>query len=270
MIAIYYLAVFKKLGRNMLPYKNNLSHNCFIKNNNLLKSAFLLMMVVMLPATKAIASEHYLSFSRNFLNVNIQSVDDAPEPENYMRYLYATAGDGYSAIYGYNFEHATKGLGIEVGYQVNQTEKRTRNFFEEDSEGNPEPAPFLSFNDSSYTGTTQIQYTRLYSDLRYYYPMFQRTATPASLHIGVGFTQTSSEFLLNGRVLHTETYTSLGNFVLGVRVKFTENAFLFIDYQSFFPYLISQDFAFSNGEQKFTVEAASNTIGVAILFGSKK
>ncbi|MCH9844913.1 MAG: porin family protein [Alphaproteobacteria bacterium] len=254
----------------MLACKNKISNNCFVKKYSLLKTVFFLAIMIVLPVTKAVASEQYISLSRNFLNVNIQAEGDAPEPENYMRYLYATAGAGYSAIYGYNFQTATKGLGIEIGYQINETEKRTRNFVEADSDGNPEPAPFLSFNDNSYVGTTQIQYTRLYADARYYYPIFQRTATPAALHIGVGITQTTSNFLLNGVTLHNETYTSLGNFVLGVRVKFRENAFLYIDYQSFFPYLIAQDFAFSDGTQKFTVEAASNTIGVAILFGSKK
>ncbi len=252
----------------MFSCRKKLSNNCFVKKNSLLKTVFLLTAIIMLPTTNANASEHYLSFSRNFLNVNMQAIGEAPDQENYMRYLFATAGDGYSAIYGYNFQHATKGFGIEIGYQLNETEQRTRVFVDD-----PQRQPFSSFGDGSFVGTTQLKYTRLYSDLRYYYPMFQRTATPAALHIGVGLTQTKSEFLLNGRVLHNETYTSPGNFVLGVRVKFRDNAFLYIDYQSFFPYLIAENFYTTSevtGVQKFTVEAASNTIGVAILFGSKK
>ncbi len=246
----------------MITYRKKLSNNCLVKKNGLLKSIFLLVAITMLPATKAVASEQYVSLSRNFVNVNFQG--PSAELENYLRYVFATSGAGYSAIYGYNFDNATKGLGIEVGYQLNETEKRTRSFVE----GGPSPYEF--FGDSiSYTGTTAIEYSKLYVDLRYYYSVFQRTATPAALYAGIGYSQTESQLFLNGAVLHEETYANIANFVFGVRVKFTENAFLFIDYQSLFPYVIAEEFTLAKGEQ-FTVEASSNTIGVSILFGSKK
>ncbi|MCH9852735.1 MAG: porin family protein [Alphaproteobacteria bacterium] len=243
----------------MSRYKYKLSNNrkkiAFISKN------IFLAIFLLLPVTKAFAAEQYFSLSRNFLNVNFQG--NSTQFENYLRYTYATAGAGYSAIYGYNLENVTKGFGMEAGYQLNETEKRTRTF----ASGGTSPFTFLG--DDSFVGTSQIKYSRLYVDARYYYSIFQRTATPAALYVGVGISQTKGNILFNGTTLHSETYTSLGNFVLGVRVKFTENAFLFIDYQSLFPYLIAKDFAIAGG-QKFTVEAASNTIGVAILFGSKK